>query len=65
MIIKKATLLAIIGSTLIALTQLYYLLTNFAVMQYSETTGKIIVLFSFTGYVFIVVFFISLYQKQK
>ncbi len=59
--IKDSTLIALIGSLLFCITHIYQLVR---MIQYSSTEGIIFSLLIFFFSVSLVLFFLTLYQKQ-
>ncbi|HEY8890716.1 MAG TPA: hypothetical protein VIM70_10710 [Clostridium sp.] len=63
--LKRATFLAVIGSALFVLAQLYFLLTELGTMEYSIYIGRLLSVLNEVGYVCLLIFFIALYSNQK
>lgn len=61
---KTATLLAVIAMVIQTLASLYYLLLNYEVFNFDSSLNKIIEPLFFLSSVGLLVFFISLYQRQ-
>lgn len=61
---KTATLLAVIAIIIQTLASFYYLLINFEILHYDISMQKITQPFFFLSNIGLLVFFISLYQKQ-
>lgn len=63
---KNATLFAVIGTILLALRELFYLLVNLDVIDITSVLGiqKFVPALGFIGYCSFVVFFVNLYKNQ-
>ncbi|GAA0124623.1 hypothetical protein UT300019_05250 [Clostridium sp. CTA-19] len=63
--LKNATLLAIIGLILSAISPLYYFFISLEIIDYIELIGKTLNFLQLASTICVLVFFIVLYSNQK
>lgn len=65
MTLKKATLIAIIGSILHIISQTFYVLNHFDVYEFSISIFKLLSILNLISSIFLIIFFFTLYSNQN
>lgn len=65
MTLKKATLIAIIGSILAVVSEIFYVLNYFDVYEFSFSLFKVLSVLNLISSIFFIIFFCTLYSNQN